>query len=111
MSGFLSKDCLDDDSQLFFLSGNDWYMAGSSSSPQPSSCLSFAASHSAPGDLLLSACVCPDAGLMLGQVQDPSLALSPRTSVEALPWDPASSDEAALASLPPCPIPCLHFRI
>lgn len=52
---------------------------------------------SAPGALLLSACVSPDAGLMLGQAQDPSLALSPTGGGTSL--HSASSAEAAQAGM------------
>lgn len=97
MSSFSSKDCPHDDSRLFFCLTIFGTCLGPAPDPSPPP-VSILLYLTQP--LLFSACVSPDAGLMLGQVQDPSLALSPWTSVEALPWGPTSSAEAAQAGLP-----------
>lgn len=78
MLGFLSKDCLHPWRQLCFCLA----MFGTCLAPAPvlsplSTSVLLPLTASAPGALLLSACVSPDAGLMLGRAQDPSLALSP----------------------------------
>lgn len=90
VSGFLSRDCPHDDSQLFLCLaklGMCLVLAPCSiPSPPPASFCCPSLNPRSPAAL---SCVSPKDDMMLSQAQDPSQSLSPWASMKVLPWVPA----------------------